>query len=125
MENQPLVVRIPALTELEKLELEKQVNPNLLEFKKQTIETDAHGELMTTTAVVIITVAALQGLTAWLLRTSRRRKIKKVFKITYPDGRTEERTIELDLSESQAPEADVLEAIAALFKVDPDLLASS
>src|SRR5262245_9625611 len=101
MTTHQTVMRISGLTELEKLTLEEQIQPNQITFQSQPIEDDRHGELLTTTAIVVITVAALQGLTAWLLKTSRRDMIEKTIEIVHPDGGIEKTTIKIDLSSSE------------------------
>ncbi|MEM7116336.1 MAG: hypothetical protein AAF614_28130 [Chloroflexota bacterium] len=115
-------IRINGLNRIEKLELQKNVDTQFVEFYEEPLEGSQYGELMTTAAVVVITVVALKGLAVWLLKTSFRQQITKTIEIEFPDGRKEKHTINIDVSGKKAPEEEVLKELSNVLKVDPKLL---
>lgn len=72
-------VRIVGLDELDEVELREALAPDDLDIEKASTEREP-GEVlpepMTVIAIVVLTSAALKGLTAWLLKKRHRREIE-------------------------------------------------
>lgn len=60
MDDNLPTIRVSDLTKLDELELRKQLGPESIRFEEDLDREDAHGEIATTTAIVIISLAALR-----------------------------------------------------------------
>lgn len=118
MSNQQVKLQISGLTQLERIELEEFLSPEALQFEERSMDDDSHGDLGTTIAIVIVSVAALKALTAWLLSTRQGQSFRQTVVIKYPDGSEEERTIEYNNDSSEAPDAKILEQFQSMFISD-------
>jgi len=113
-------IRVMGLTRLDGLELKKKVPNADLKFEPASGGDAKHGELATW-AVVMLTLAGLKLLAAWLMKDQKHVKISH--EITQTNSRGESRTenFEMAIDESTS-EADVVNALAKFMKVDPGLL---
>lgn len=110
-------IRVEGLRRLDAMALKKKFPDASIEFVDADIEDPSHGELATA-AVVAISIAGLQVLATWLLKNRKGSVIEKTIEIVNPDGSTRKETIKIDISESSAPEADVIESLAKISNVD-------
>jgi hypothetical protein len=116
-------IRIGDLTRLEELELREQLGPDAVSFESER-EDQTHGEIATATAIVIVTLAALRALSIYLVKTNKRKRIKKRIEITYADGTKRVVEIDIDASSSEEPEAEVLKQLAEASDIDASSLAT-
>jgi hypothetical protein len=115
-------IRVPGLTELDQLEMSNEVKQGLVQFQEERMPGGKFGDLVII-GVVTVTYVGLQALAAWLMKTTKHNKLKKSIEIIYADGTKSTEVIELDLSSSAAPKADVLKALAKMTNVNlADLL---
>ena len=113
-----IAVRLPDVTKLDQLELRKQLSADDLHFESDSEGRDVHGELLTTTAVVLVSLSALRVLAAYLLKKTNRRRFRQRVEIVAADGTKHIKTIEYAGESSEAPEADILKQLAAACQVD-------
>src|SRR5262249_15151705 len=95
-------IHVPGLNRLHERELAEALPDGSVEFERAEAEGGRHGELLTATAIIIVSVEALRVLAAWLLRTHRNRKIEQTIIIERPDGLRETRKLKVDVSDSEA-----------------------
>ena len=124
MNSQPTLIRIPGLTKLDKLELSDLLDSDSISFEDQPLPGGKHGELATT-AVIIISVAALQALTYWILKARKGMSFRKTVEIVDQNGQVRKETIEYQASSSEAPEASILKQLAVACGVDLNSLLKS
>src|SRR5437762_14356460 len=110
MTDTPIVLHISNLTALERIELEDCIEPDLLEFEDQTVDEGYAGELLATTAIIVLSLVTLKGLIAWLLKNRFSKQFEKTIKRTEKDGTVTVITIKVNLNSSTA-EADVLKQL--------------
>ena len=123
MTTEATTVRILGLDALDKNELEKALGQDGVTFDKAEVPGGTYGEPGTIIAIVVITVAALKGLTAWLMKKRRQGTIELTSEIEHTDGSKERKTIRVDVSSSDP--AEVLKQVGAAFEIDPQLLAQA
>ncbi len=111
-------IHITGLSKLDYHELQHEFKGADIEFKDEAMPGGKHGELVTT-AVIIISIAAVKLLGAWLLKNRDRNRIRRTIEIVDKDGVKRTETLDMDLSSSKAPEADVLSGLAKLLDIDP------
>jgi hypothetical protein len=120
-------IRIMGLDELDRHELSEDLSSGEVEFETPEAATGAHPEPGTVIAVVLLTSAAIQGLTAWLLKKRHQGEIEKRVVMTDSSGRVEERTLRVRFKSSEPSE--VAQQIVESLGVDPsvagDLLGGS
>lgn len=119
MKNEITKIRLPGLDELDVIELEDSLDPSMVQFEAQPIEPGRYGEPATITAIIIISVASLKALSAWLMKNKQTKHLKKTVEKFYEDGTREVVTLELDLSTSTAPEAELVKQLG--INIDPKL----
>lgn len=111
-------IRLPDLTKLDKLELKKELANDSVTFDDGTQADDAHGEIATATAIVIVSLAALRTLSIYLVKTNRRKKFRRRVEIVGADGSSKFVEIEYSGSSSEEPEAEVLKQLAVACDID-------
>jgi hypothetical protein len=122
MSNGITELRFPGLTELDVIELENSLEENnldtsLVRFEEQSLEGDSYGEPATITVIIIVSVAALKVLNTWLLKNRQVKHFKKKIETIDSSGRRKIVTIEIDLSSSTAPEAELVKQLG--IDIDP------
>jgi hypothetical protein len=122
MEGSGYAIILEGLSELDRQELERKIPPHNLSFIKPTVPEGTHGELVTVVAVVVISVSAISGLTAWLLTGKSRKKVKIAMRARKPNGSEQEVTIEIDQNSTIPPNEQMLNALAGVFNVPVDAL---
>lgn len=115
-------LRVSGVGKIDKLRFEKDLESGSFSFDEEPLPAGQYGEPILF-ATVIISLVSLSVLAAWLLRTTETNHIIKTIEIEFPDGTKKIETIEMDLSSSTAPEAEVIKEIASLCKFDLELLA--
>lgn len=113
-------LRFPGLTELDVIELEDTFDASMIRFESQTIEGDRYGEPATITAIIILSLAALKVLSAWLMKNRQTKHFEQTVELIHKDGTREIKAIKLDLSKSTAPEAELVKQLG--LDIDPKLL---
>ncbi len=121
MSNGITELRFHGLTELDVIRLENSLDTSLLQFEEQSLEGDRYGELATITAIIIVSVAALKALSAWLVKNRQATHIERTLEKVYVDGTRETVTIKIDLSKSTVPEAELVKQLG--IDIDPKLFA--
>jgi hypothetical protein len=114
-------IRIAGLTKLDRAELSEGADTRNIRFEDEQMPGEKHGELLAT-AVVLITVAGLHTLGAYLLRTQEKGRIRKTVEVVDSRGRRITETVEVDISKSKAPKASVLKELAKLTGIDASQL---
>lgn len=114
-------IHLPGLNRLDQRELAEAL-PGSVEFERQGADGGRHGELLTATAIVVVSVEALRVLAGWLLRTRRTSKIKQTIIRERPDGSRETLCLQVDVNDSEAPDQAVVDALSKLLSVDTTLL---
>jgi hypothetical protein len=116
---------ISGLDELDADELRDVVPPEDFRIESSSLPAgsgDVHHEPMTVLAIVVLSAAAIKGLTAWLLKKRHRKTVEFDIEIRRSDGSTERRRVKFDLSESVS-EPEVLKQVGQQFGVDPSVIA--
>lgn len=114
-------LRVPALTKLDVLEILQESEPDMFSIEKEELPAGRHGEPVSA-AVVIISVAALQVLAAWLLRTHSGESFRKTVETIDKDGKVTREIIEYKAKSSEAPKQTVLKELARIGRIAPNLL---
>lgn len=116
-------VRVVGLSRLDSLDLKKQFPDAVVSFESSPTKDPQLGELATV-AVVMVSLAGLKLLAAWLSKNRKNNEITKTVEIVSPDGSRRTETIHLKVSESTT-NADIMKAIAPMMQVDLSQLGSS
>ncbi len=118
-----LILAVPSLSKLDTVDLS-----NILPEGSLSTERDArgasHGDALTITAVVVVSVAALKALSVWLAKSRKGGRIERVLEVRSADGSVRREELRIEGSES-AIEAQVLQQLAALTKTDLSVLQSA
>jgi hypothetical protein len=122
MSDKQTVIRLPEVTPLDKLSLQKHLSSEEIDFEKPSTLDDEHGEPVTVVAVVVVSVNALAALTYYLLRKYRKKTFRIQVERTNPDGSKENINIEYEAVSSDPPEQAMIKEIASKFNVDLDAL---
>jgi hypothetical protein len=121
----PARIHLTGLSRLDERELAERLPTETVTFERPQAVGRRHGELVTATALIIVSSQALRTLAAWLVRTHRSRRIVYEVGIENEDGSKETRTLRVDVSDSAAPEDEVLQSLAKLLAIDKDVLQTS
>jgi hypothetical protein len=113
-------IRVPGLTRLDKLELEKELAPGSVTFKDELSDA-AHGEPLTT-AVVIVSVVAIRALAGWLMKDNESGVIEKKVETIDAKGKRRITTLKVNTKSSRAPKAEVVGKLAQLVGIDASLV---
>jgi hypothetical protein len=113
-------VHILGLDALDKTELERALGQDDVQFEEVKVPDGTYGEPGTIIAVVVISVAIIKGLTAWLMKKRRKGIVHQEIEIEYPDGRKVRKTIQIDVNSSDP--AQVLKQLGQAFEIDEKLL---
>ncbi len=112
-------VRVFGLSRLDSLDLKRQYPDAEITFDAATPQEAEHGELATA-ALIVLSLAGIKALAAWLLKNSMRGKIKRTIDVIEADGSRRTEVFEMQLSESTS-QGDVVKALAEVMKIDPNL----
>ena len=113
----PAQIRVPGLQKLDVMEMSDAFPPGAVTFADETLPGGKHGELATT-AVVVVSALAVKALATWLMKNRTTNRIRKTVEIVDASGTTRKETIDVDLSSSAAPDADVLKALGKILHLD-------
>ena len=115
-------IRVSGISRLDGLVLKKQFPDATITFEGPDIQDSQHGELMTTAALIGLSVIGLRLLATWLLKTNKSNRIEKTIEIVKADGTKRSEHIIIDGAESKS-EASVIRALAKLTKINVSDLA--
>lgn len=110
-------IRIPGLQKLDILEMSEQFPLDGVTFADEAMADGKHGELATT-AVIVLTVITIKALAAWLLKGRTRNRIRKTIEVVDASGVRRIETLDIDLSSSLSPQADVLKELSNITGFD-------
>lgn len=102
----------------DRFELQRDAPEGLVRVADPEVDPTEHGEFLTATVVVILTISALKVLASWLSKTRERETLVYTATVTTSDGRTATREIRWDRSRATAPSAEQLKALGAMLDVD-------
>ena len=114
-ERQELV--IPNLTKLDQLELENQLKEQI-RFRQLTKEDDVHGELVTTVAIVIVSLSALKVLATYLAKKTEGKTFTYKIKTRTADGGEQDIEIKYNSASSASPSAEILRQLGKATNVN-------
>jgi hypothetical protein len=120
MKTKSSTVRIVGLDALDKNELEKVLGQGGVQFDRTQVPGGTYGEPGTIIAIVVITLASLKGLTAWLMKKRRQKSISLTTEVVHKDGRKEKKTIHVDVTSSDP--AEIMKQLGPAFEIEPQLL---
>lgn len=109
---------ISGVTRLDTLELKKQLGESMRGAENGISMDDNHGILGTTTAIVVVSLAALRVLAVHLARKHERQSFAYTVDVKIPDGSTHSTTIKWDTSSTLAPEVAVLQQLGKVCAVE-------
>lgn len=109
-------IRIFGLGRLEKLELQRQFPEAEIAFEAGATKDPQHGELATA-ALVVVSIAGLQVLAAWLVKNNKKKRIEKVVEIVKSDGSRRSEMLIIEGEESMS-DPKVLDALAKMAAID-------
>jgi hypothetical protein len=125
MANAGPQVGIPGLSRSEQFDLRASLPTSDSRTESEKLPRTKLGEPFTGVIVVILTVESIKALATWLLKKKERTRIRQRFQRVYADGTREEFELDIDVSKSSAPHADVVRSIGQAFDVDPNTLAGA
>lgn len=117
MPETPITLIIPGLDRIDRLALVGQFKSDEISFEDKPSSSGRHGELITA-AVIVGTLAAINGLAAYLLKDRDSGRLKRTIVVRLADGSEREETVELDLDSSHAPKAEVLKQLGSITHID-------
>ena len=121
----PARIHLTGLNRLDERELADSLPAETVTFERPQATGARHGELVTATAIVIVSSQVLRTLAVWLLRTHRSRRIEYEIGVENEDGSKETRTLRVDVHDSAAPEDEVVQSLAKLLAIDKGVLGTS
>ena len=101
-------IRMKGLTKFDRRDLGDAAGIN---YEEVTLDSGMFGEVGTFT--VIVTMALVSTLAAYLLRKHGGQSFEEDLEIIHPDGRVEKRRIRFRAAHSEAPQANVIRQIQA------------
>lgn len=101
---------LSGFSDAELLDLEAALGPDAIQRSEPDRQRYEAGALEPVTATIILSALAIQILGAWLLKTRKNQRIRSRVRVVHPDGRIEEKELDVDLS-SEKSEKDVVRAI--------------
>ena len=115
-------IELRGLSPLDRAELRNCIrNDASLVFQESSVPENRYGEPVTVVAIVAVSIPAIQGIIAWLMKSRHHGEIDREVTYTSPNGETRSTRIRVKVDSSEAPDRAVLEQIGALG-VDPDVL---
>ncbi len=123
MNARDLRIKIPDLTKLDQLELQRQLGADEFQIEEPEEGGQTHGELATATAIVIVSLAALRVIAVWLSKSHRSATYKRTVEVISPND-TKRVTIQYDGKSDEPPDADVLNQLAKACELDVGALAN-
>ncbi len=93
---------IPGLDRLAEEELKDALRPEDLELTTKPVFDGELPEPATITAVITLGSLSIVAIAAWLSKRRHRRYRKTTFRVVHPDGRIEEKTLELNEADEDA-----------------------
>lgn len=110
MSNEPVILRFPDLTPLERIELQERLSQDTVTFEDQTIDKGLAGEPITMTAIILLSTLALKAVVSWLLKNRLSKQFEKTVETIGKDGTVVRTSIKVNLKSSTAA-ADILKQL--------------
>src|SRR5271155_698910 len=88
----------------------------------ETVPGERYGEPGTILLALAVAEPTLLALTAWLLKRRRRQTVTVRSRVLLNDGTEFEKSVSINISDSEAPSADVLRQLVEGFKLPMELL---
>jgi hypothetical protein len=101
-----LKIRLSGLTKFERRDLGERPG---IEYEEVKLDAGQHGEVVTFT--VIISMALVSTLAAYLLRKHSGQSFDELVEIIHPDGRIERRQVRWRAESAEAPEPAIIKQI--------------
>ena len=98
---------IPGLSSLDEEELRELLGDQVT-FQEPEVPEGSLAEPTTIIAVIVLGSIALNGLAAYLSKGRRRYVQRQTFRVVHPDGRVEERKLEIEASSEDEVKAEIL-----------------
>jgi hypothetical protein len=99
-------IRLTGLTKFDRRDLGDAPG---MEYQEATLDTGQHGEVATLT--VMVTMALVSTVAAYLLRKHGRQSFEEDVEIVHPDGRTERRHVRWRAESAEPPEPAIIRQI--------------
>lgn len=117
------MLAVPSLSKLDIAELS-----SVLPEGSVSTESDArgarHGDALTITAIVVVSVATLKTLSVWLAKNRKGSRIERVVEVRSADGSVRREELRIEGNESEI-EAEALQQLAVLTDTDLSVLPSA
>jgi len=110
-------IRVPGLQKLDILEMSEQFPQDAVTFADEVMPGSKHGELAAT-AVIVLTALSIKALATWLLKNRTRNRINRRVEVVDTSGAKHIETIDIDLSSSLSPQADVMKELSKITGFD-------
>jgi len=115
-------IELRGLSLLDKAELRSCIREDAsVVFQESSVPEHRYGEPATVAAIVAVSIPAIQGIIAWLMKSRHHGEIEREVTYTSPSGETRTTRIRVKFDSSEPPDKAVLEQIGALG-VDPGVL---
>jgi len=105
MEPPKLIIR--GLSSLDEEELREALGDNV-EVNEPEVPEGTLAEPATITAIIILGSMTIGALALWLSKKRRSHLYRETFRIVHPDGRVEERTLEVRASSEEEAKAEIM-----------------
>jgi hypothetical protein len=116
-------IRLLDLSLLDARELERLLPEGSFKIEQDQLPSSHHGDLGITVAIVAVaSLPVMRGIAAWLLKKRHRHSVVLTFEKIRPDKTTERRSLEITLSGSESPGANVLQQIVSSMDLDPTIV---
>ena len=120
------VARITGLRALDERELREALSGIDARFDKEDTDSQVGKsyEPVTIAMTILLTAAALKGLSAWLLKKRHRKHVEFEVEVKRPDGSYERKRCVVDMSESTS-QVEVVRTVGEQFGIDATILAEA
>jgi hypothetical protein len=88
----------------------------------ETVPGERYGEPGTILLALAVAVPTLLALSAWILKRRRKQTVTLRTKVLFSDGTEFEKSLTINISESEAPSAEVMKQLVEGFKLPAELL---
>ena len=125
----PTVIRLTGLTRSEAADLEDLLGESSLAGDELRLEEEslpAHrlGEPVTFILLASVSMAAIGVLGSFLMKRREREDVRYSVEVVYPDGTKKTEILELSRRQSEAPDPELVEKLAAMTSLPVDRLAA-
>jgi hypothetical protein len=116
-------LRLLDLNVLDARELQKLLPKGSYQVERKPLNRGDHGDLgLTEALVILLSPLVIQAISAWLMKKRQRKSIVLTMEKIGADNSTERHSLKINLSDSEAPQADVLKQLVSGMKLDPAIL---